>query len=306
MTAAADAVPSVSAVIPTQGTRPEVLEATIDRLAAEPCVTQIVLVGNAMIGRPMSGGPGVPVSVMDAPAGGPNAARQAGLDAATEEVVLFLDDDVLPEPGLAAGHAAHHARAAGLVVVGYMPVARDSTGRYATATAQLYALEYERRVKSYEQDPGAILRNLWGGNVSLRRADALRVGVGNVAYPGRRHEDQDFGLRCAACGLSGLFDRGLLAGHHYRRTRRAFLRDAWAQGYERTVLRHNEAGTEWFARGTGHGGTARRAAPGLRSTVRSAELASLRIARRLQLYRGSASARRDTNRQEGHQWQRRS
>lgn len=293
----------MSVVIPTRGTRLDILASTIERLSAEQCVRQIIVVGDSVVGRslPLDG---EAVVLVDPPGRGPNSSRQAGLDAARAEVVLFLDDDVLPDPGLAAGHAGQHARAESLVVVGYMPVVRDPAGHYATATAELYALEYERRTRSYEVNRDSILRNLWGGNLSLHRRDALRVGVENTGHPGRRHEDQDFGFRCATAGLQGLFDRDLRAGHHYRRSRSAFLRDAWDQGYERTLLRHNQPRSEWFVRGT-----PRReqdaADPLADGALRSAELVSLKAARRLQLWRGSRRAHRETN-ERGHIWQRRS
>lgn len=260
---------------------------------------QVVVVGGAATDRSLQGERQGLVASVDSPGRGPNASRQAGLDAASEEVVLFLDDDVLPDPGLATRHAAHHARGEGLVVLGYMPVARDANGRYATATAELYANEYERRVRSYEHAPDSILRNLWGGNVSLRREDGLGVGVENAEHPGRRHEDQDFGFRCAAAGLRGVFDRDLMASHHYRRSRGDFLSDAFAQGYERALLRHNEPGAEWFTRGTvrGEQGQAETVMPG---AVRSAELLSLKAARRVQFWRGSRSGVRHTQQREGH------
>lgn len=304
MTVASDGLPAVSAVIPSLGRRPEVLGLTIERLTAEACVAQVLVVAGAGAPRPPLDARRGVVSVVEATGAGPNSSRQAGLDAAGGEVVLFLDDDVLPDPGLAAGHASHHARAEDLVVVGYMPVVCEAVGRYGTATAELYALEYERRVKRYEAEPDSILSNLWGGNISLRRIDALRVGVRNAAYPGRRHEDQDFGLRCASAGLHGLFDRDLRAAHHYSRSRRAFLEDAWSQGYERTMLRRNEPGSEWFLRGTGDAVTGRGGRTADRA-LRRAELASLRAARRMQLWRGSRRARRDADGLEEHAWQRR-
>lgn len=277
----------------------------IERLSAEPCVRQIIVVGSDSVLRSLPSDQRGLVSLVDAPNRGPNSSRQAGLEAASGDVVLFLDDDVLPDPGLAAGHAAHHAHTEGLVVVGYMPVIKESDGRYATATGELYAREYERRVTSYEQDPDSILRNLWGGNVSLQRHDALRVGVENPSHPGRRHEDQDFGLRCDNAGLHGAFDRKLRATHHYHRSRSAFLRDAWAQGYERTMLRHNDPRSEWFVRRVAG------REPGAGDAVkngarRNAELLSLKAARRLQLWRGSRRAEHDLNQREGHGWQRQS
>ncbi len=53
---------------------------------------------------------------------GQMGALAAGVDAARGELVLLLDDDVLPQCALATGHSAHHAGRRGLVVVGAMPV----------------------------------------------------------------------------------------------------------------------------------------------------------------------------------------
>ncbi len=157
--------------------------------------------------------------------GGPNAARQRGCEQATGDVVLLLDADVAPGPGLASGHAAHHARGDGLVVAGPMPVI-GARG----APARLYADAYDGWLKDVERDPAVLLRRLWGGNVSLRRADALRVGLDEPAMRGLRHEDRELGLRLATAGLTGVFDPELRAEHRYERDLASFCADCRAEG----------------------------------------------------------------------------
>src|SRR5690606_7008540 len=49
-------------------------------------------------------------------------ALDAGIRAATGDVVWLLDDDVVPGPGLADGHRSAHRGTTGLVALGYMPV----------------------------------------------------------------------------------------------------------------------------------------------------------------------------------------
>jgi glycosyltransferase involved in cell wall biosynthesis len=160
---------------------------------------------------------------------GKESARQEGVERASGDVVLLLDDDVVADPGLVAGHGRHHARNAGLVVVGYMPVVVGARRRPDGAATTLYAAEYEGMVASYEHDPDLVLRKLWGGNVSLRRTDALRVGLRST-YSAPYHQDRDFGLRCLEAGLEGRFDRSLRATHMHSRTIDAFLRDSRSQG----------------------------------------------------------------------------
>ncbi len=126
------------------------------------------------------------------------AARQLGLERATGEVVLLLDDDVVAAQGLVEGHARAHAVSDGLVVVGYMPIRLPAGRRPGDASTFLYAGNYEGSCAACERDPSLVLTGLWGGNVSICRADALRVGMdSSFTY----HEDRDFGLRCMKAGL---------------------------------------------------------------------------------------------------------
>ena len=182
------------------------------------------------------------VAVLRQSAGGAQVARADGFGRAVGDVVLFLDDDVLASPGLGAGHLAHHQERDSLVVVGYMPVRLPSVRRGAQFATYLYANEYEKQCAQYDRDPSGILRDLWWGNVSMRRVDVERVGMADPAFGAIYHEDKDFGIRCAKAGLHGEFDRSLAATHLYERGLDGFLRDARSQGMGRMVLqqRHPE------------------------------------------------------------------
>ena len=219
--------------------------------------------------------------------GGPNEARQRGCEQASGEVVLLLDSDVVPGAGLASGHAAHHAAREGLVVAGPMPVV-DPHG----APARLYGDAYDRWLADVERDPAVLLRRLWGGNVSLRRADALRVGLDRPAMHGMRHEDRDLGLRLAAAGLVGVFDPALRAEHRYERDLASFCADCRAEGAGLVALHrlHPELGSVQV-----HGALRAIARPAtsmaLIAVLRlGGPLAAGRLLRRLEIARGVAVA----------------
>ena len=172
---------------------------------------------------------------------GPSWARQAGFDGSISDVVLFLDDDVIPTEGLALGHLRHHGRQDGLVVVGYMPVSADVQRR--SATACIYSSDYESSCEAYEREPGSVLPMLWGGNVSMRRTDGLTVRQAANAFVHVQHEDREFGLRAARAGLVGVFDRSLLAEHRYERTPAQLLRSSREQAIAQCTLRIAHPGT---------------------------------------------------------------
>jgi hypothetical protein len=161
---------------------------------------------------------------------GPDEARQKGALAARGDVLVFIDDDVVAAPGLVTGHLRHHQARDNLVVLGYMPVEPSSPRRPGMFAAALYAGAYETACQRWERDPSSILRSLWAGNFSIRRKDALEVGL-VAPTPLPYHEDMALGLRCLAAGLTGVFDRELLAHHlHGTRSVDTFVADARRQG----------------------------------------------------------------------------
>jgi glycosyltransferase involved in cell wall biosynthesis len=232
-------IPSMSVVIPTYGRRDRVAE-VVHAAAADPQVTEIVVVvdgcadGSYELLKELAGAdPRIqPVWQEN---GGEAVARQTGVEVASGDVVLLLDDDVLPGTGLAAGHARVHMERAGLVQLGYLPVALPPARRPGDFATFLYAAEYERACLRYEREPDTILTGLWTGNLSMRRVDALRVGLAGS----RRldyHADQEFGLRCRRAGLVGRFDRGLAATHLHHGDLAGFVRQAWLRGSARRYL----------------------------------------------------------------------
>ncbi|HEX8690637.1 MAG TPA: glycosyltransferase family 2 protein [Solirubrobacterales bacterium] len=254
-------LPTVSVVIPTHNRRqqlPQLLEAVLPEAAAE-----IIVVVNAcedgslqLLEERAEREPRLRPMFVAEP--GQTLALQAGVEAATSEVVLMLDDDVLPEPGLVEGHARHHANAEGLVVLGYMPVARPARRRRGEFAAALYLHDYEGACERYDRDPDSILTALWAGNVSIRRSDCLRVGLrAGAGMPDGYgyHEDRDLGLRCRAAGLRGVFDRRLRARHTYEKTTEGFLRAARSSGATRAAVHATHADAvgplpeDFFARG---------------------------------------------------------
>src|SRR5438094_10089133 len=115
---------SISVVVPTHNRRAGLPE-LLDALAKQSAKETIVVVNATRDGslelleeRARDFPSLIPFFVEEP---GAALARQTGVERATGDVVLLIDDDVIPTPGLAEGHLRHHA-AERLLVVGYMPV----------------------------------------------------------------------------------------------------------------------------------------------------------------------------------------
>ena len=122
-----------------------------------------------------------------------------------------------------------------------MPVALPASRHGGQFASYLYSDEYRGRCRAYDEDPEQVLRTLWWGNVSMRRADAISVGLVSPGLESVYHEDQDFGLRCLESGLRGVFDRSLSARHLHERDIDAFIRDARSQGAGQVIVHQRHA-----------------------------------------------------------------
>jgi glycosyltransferase involved in cell wall biosynthesis len=92
-------------------------------------------------------------------------AMNRGLLEARRDIVLFLDDDIRPEPELVAAHEAAHEVHGDILVAGRViqPWEEDTGARAVT------------RSTFAELQPGWV-REFMGGNFSVRRDTALRLG----------------------------------------------------------------------------------------------------------------------------------
>jgi glycosyltransferase involved in cell wall biosynthesis len=231
----------IDVVIPTRD-REQLLPRVVAPLLEDPAVHRIVLVDDADRRGGGALDPAIAamsdrIEVIATGGVGPALARQAGAEHAQAELLLFLDDDVVPVSDLATRHVAHHALASMLVVCGYTPVVPRPGGRLS-GEAEVYGRTYEDRCARYEADANGILTHLWGGNFSLRREDALRVGLASDRFTELCHEDRDFGLRCLEAGMTGVFDRTIRAGHEYERGWPQAGLDSYRRGYS-VVLLHD-------------------------------------------------------------------
>lgn len=167
----------------------------------------------------------------------PARPRNDGLRAASGEVALFLDADVLAGPDLVAEHlAAHAAKGGPRAVIGYTygyprtPADRTPEALQPPPPAEMLdrlpeLLERDRerwgdgreRIYAATQDLGAHpspWQMFWTSNVSVPRSSALEVGGFDEEFVGWGAEDLEFAYRLYQHGLEFVLARGAFGVHY--------------------------------------------------------------------------------------------
>ena len=124
-------------------------------------------------------------------------ARNAGIAAATGDVVLFNDSDILASPDLLSQHLRHHDLERGIAVVGWEVQVKDLDD---------YAFKRDHPAERGHLHPPTRTKLSWlyflTGNASVRRDDLLRVGCFDESFTGYGHEDLELGYRLQHAGIA--------------------------------------------------------------------------------------------------------
>jgi len=138
-------------------------------------------------------------------------ARNNGSFLARAPVLLFLDDDVLPDPDLISRHLAHHAPGERIVVLGDCEIVRAYDHSLAELTMWMWWEDTNHR-RAAEHQP-ASYRDFCTGNLSIQHDDFARVGGFDNDFTGYGREDYELGYRLLRSGVRFVADRGARARH---------------------------------------------------------------------------------------------
>ena len=172
-----------------------------------------------------------PLRVIRQENAGPAAARNAGVLSADGEIIVFIDDDVMAEPGCLAAHVSLHEKDPTLVVVGPMLTPGDAD------LSPWIRWEQHQLEKQYcRLSNGEILgsRQFYTGNASARRQALIDAGLFDTTL--LRAEDIDLGQRLAAIGQRFEFAPNAEAYHYASRSFESWSRVAYDYGYNDVVF----------------------------------------------------------------------
>ena len=154
---------------------------------------------------------------------GQAAARNAGIQAAKGQYILFLDDDFLCESHLLEEHLVKHT-SQDIVVVG--PISRDRHDH------SLPAFAIDREIRPFYDGLGPGLHPLtWlPPNSSLPRASLLAVGGYDESFSSAR-EDTELGLRLAERGMQIVYAPNATVRQRYLKSASELVSGAALFGY---------------------------------------------------------------------------
>ena len=168
------------------------------------------------------------------PNSGQAKARNTGVELAQAPVVVFFDDDVVPEPDALEVHVRRHAHGESIAVLGDCRIVREQhDSLYHLGVWSWWEDMYHQRALPGRQ-PG--YRDFCAGNVSLRREDFLRVGGFDPEFRGYGGEDFELGYRLLRAGVQFVADRAAQARHYHRTTVAGVLRATRQEAHGDVVL----------------------------------------------------------------------
>ncbi len=132
--------------------------------------------------------------------GGPAKARNVGICAAAAKIVVFLDDDVLPEPHCLAAHMRAHIAHDELVVVGPMLTPLNVNLK---PWIQWEQHQLEKQYDRLRDGESLYPRQFYTGNASAKRCALIEAGLFDSTL--RRSEDVEMGQRLSRIGQSFAF-----------------------------------------------------------------------------------------------------
>lgn len=263
--------PAISVVVPTYQRCAAVQRAlaalALQTLPPERFEVIVVVDGSTDGTREALGSLSMPyrLRVLEQANRGRAAACNAGIAEAAGEVIVLLDDDMLPAPGFLEAHGRLQPEGARRGVMGAVPIPTSADSppltRYISAKFGAHHQDLAR--------PGHVLRlrDVFTGNFSIRTAILREVGGFDEEFTVYGNEDLELSVRLARAGVELVFSPDASAVQTYAKDFDALARDRRSAGRTAVLLASKHPETFAALRLAAYGET-----PPLKRLIRSLAL----------------------------------
>jgi len=182
------------------------------------------------------------LQIVTQPNQGVAVARNQGLKHATGDIILFIDDDVVPSRQLIAEHMRIHAgQSDDTIVLGPMLTPDDFSLSSWVRWEQAMLVKQYQAMLSGKYQPTA--RQFYTGNTSVARIHLLAAGGFDENF--RRAEDVELAYRLAQRGLRFIFNPDAIGYHYAERSFRSWMEIPYVYGRSDVIFTRDK-GQHWL------------------------------------------------------------
>ena len=184
---------------------------------------------------------GFPLRFVEQDRKGPGGARNLGISLSRSDVIIFLDDDVLPSAGFVAAHLNAHRQAGDLAVAGPLLSPAGWGSPWVRFESDSVQRQYtELAAGRWEMSP----RQFYTGNASVRRTHLLTVGGFDEGFS--RAEDVELAFRLRSAGLRFVLATDAEVTHLPARSYGSWLQAAYQYGRADAVMARTKGRSDLF------------------------------------------------------------
>jgi glycosyltransferase involved in cell wall biosynthesis len=137
---------------------------------------------------------------------GSATSRNDGIRAANKGIILFLDDDLVPEQGILRYHADHHKTGAHAVIGNILY-------RETFATRWISRYLSTRGVKKLPEGEKIPFKCFWSSNASVRKEHLVSAGLFDEAFKKAGGEDTELAYRLEKAGIDFAYEKRAVCYH---------------------------------------------------------------------------------------------